>query len=567
MPAQGKKNIKYQVLCVDDEAPLLDICTVFLEKSGEFRVTTAISASDGLKLLEKNRFDAIVSDYQMPGKDGIQFLVEVRKRLGEIPFILFTGRGREEVVILAIDNGADFYVQKGGETKAQFAELAHKIRVAVTRRTAESQISESEKFLRTVIADAKEGIIVYDRDMRITLWNRFMEELTGMRASEVIGKNAFELFSFHKQNGIDLLLNQALTGTTMESPDFAFNIPSTGHTGWARGVYSPNFDVHGKIIGVIGIVRDVTERKEAVEALEESEKRYRDLFDHNKAVMVIVDPDTGSIVNANAAASHFYGYTREEFSSITVMDINIADTAITRNNMATIVKNQGAVLNIKHRKKNGEIRDVMMSSAPITLGGRQLIHSIIQDVTERIQAEDALRQTNTKLNLLSSITRHDINFQITALMGYLSLLKNTRTDPALNEYTEKASEAAQHISSIIQFTKEYDTIGIKTPVWQNLYTLAEIAAQQVPLGNIRVKNDFPAGAEVFADPLIVKVFYNLMDNAVRFGGGITTIRFFAEESTDTDVLFCEDDGNGIPFEEKERIFDKGHGKNSGLGLF
>ncbi len=567
MPTQSKKNIKYQVLCVDDEAPLLDICTVFLEKSGEFRVTTAISASDGLKLLEKNRFDAIVSDYQMPGKDGIQFLVEVRKRLGEIPFILFTGRGREEVVILAIDNGADFYVQKGGESKAQFAELAHKIRVAVTRRTAESQISESEKFLRTVIADAKEGIIVYDRDMRITLWNRFMEELTGLGAPEVIGKNAFELFPFHQQNGIDLLINQALAGTTTESPDFEFNIPSTGHSGWARGVYSPNYDAHGKIIGVIGIVRDVTERKQAVEALRESEKRYRDLFDLNNAVMIIVDPETGSIVDANAAASHYYGYSHEEFSGITVMDINSDEPAVIRKNLANIVENKGAVLNARHRKKSGEVRDVMVSSAPITLGGRQLIHAIIQDVTERLLAEDALRQTNTKLNLLSSITRHDINFQITALMGYLSLLKNTRTDPALTEYTKKASEAAQHISSIIQFTKEYDTIGIKTPVWQNLHTLVEIAAHQVPLVNIKLKNDFPAGAEVFADPLIVKVFYNLMDNAVRFGGTITTIRFFAEESGDTDVLFCEDDGNGIPIEEKERIFDKGHGKNSGLGLF
>lgn len=136
MPAHSKKTAKYHVLCVDDEATLLDICTVFLEKSGEFVVTTALSASDGLQLLEKSHFDAIISDYQMPGTDGIQFLVEVRKRLGEIPFILFTGRGREEVVILAIDNGADFYVQKGGETKAQFAELAHKIRIAVTRRTA-----------------------------------------------------------------------------------------------------------------------------------------------------------------------------------------------------------------------------------------------------------------------------------------------------------------------------------------------------------------------------------------------------------------------------------------------
>ncbi len=567
MPAQSKKNIKYQVLCVDDEAPLLDICTVFLERSGEFMVTTALSAADGLQLLEKNRFDAIVSDYQMPGKDGIQFLVEVRKRLGEIPFILFTGRGREEVVILAIDNGADFYVQKGGETKAQFAELAHKIRVAVTRRSAESQISESEKFLRTVIADANEGIIVYDRNMRITLWNRFMEELTGLKASEVQGKNALELFPFHKENGIDKLLSLALEGTTAESPDFAFNISSTGKNGWARGVYSPNYDAHGKIIGAIGIVRDVTERKQAVEALKESEKRYRDLFDLNNAVMVIVDPVTGSIVDANTAASHYYGYSQKEFSGITVMDINPAEPAIIWKNMATIVENQGAIINVKHRKKDGEIRDVMVSSAPITLGGRQLIHSIIQDVTERIQAEDALRQTNTKLNLLSSITRHDVNFQITALMSYLSLLKNTGPDPTLNQYAEKASEAAQHISSIIQFTKEYDTIGIKTPVWQNLHSLVEIAAQQVPLGNIIVKNDFPSCAEVFADPLIVKVFYNLMNNAVRFGGRITTIRFFAEESGDKTVILCEDDGNGVPTQEKEKIFDKGYGINSGLGLF
>jgi PAS domain S-box-containing protein len=567
MPVQSKKNIKYQVLCVDDEAPLLDICTVFLERSGEFRVTTALNASDGLQLLETNRYDAIVSDYQMPGKDGIQFLVEVRKRLGEIPFILFTGRGREEVVILAIDNGADFYVQKGGETKAQFAELAHKIRVAVTRRSAENQISESEKFLRTVIADAKEGIIVYDRDLHITLWNRFMEELTGLKAPDVLGKNSLELFPFHKENGIDMLLKQALDGTTVESPDFAFYIASTGNKGWARGVYSPNYDAHGKIIGVISIVRDVTERKQAVEALKESEKRYRDLFDLNNAVMVIVDPETGRIVDANAAASRYYGYSREEFSGITVMDLNITDTAVTRNNMAAILENKGAALNVKHQKKNGEIRDVMISSAPVTLGGKQLIHSIIQDVTERMLAEDALRQTNTKLNLLSSITRHDINFQITALMGYLSLLKNTRSDPPLNEYTEKASEAAQHISSIIQFTKEYDTIGIKTPVWQNLHNLVDIAAQQVPLTNITVKNDLPASAEVFADPLIVKVFYNLMNNAVRFGGRITTIRFFLEESGDKTVILCEDDGNGVPTQEKEKIFDKGYGKNSGLGLF
>jgi signal transduction histidine kinase len=81
-----------------------------------------------------------------------------------------------------------------------------------------------------------------------------------------------------------------------------------------------------------------------------------------------------------------------------------------------------------------------------------------------------------------------------------------------------------------------------------------------------VNNDLPAGIGVFADPLVVKVFYNLMDNAVRYGGKITTIRFSAEESGDDQVIVCEDDGNGVLTEEKEKIFERGYGKNTGLGL-
>ncbi|MEI7648591.1 MAG: response regulator, partial [Methanomicrobiales archaeon] len=90
-----------RILYVDDEPDLLDISKLFLEESGDFNVTTALSAQEGIRLLEQKKFDAIVSDYQMPDMDGIQFLVEVRSRFGPIPFILFTGRGREEVVIQA----------------------------------------------------------------------------------------------------------------------------------------------------------------------------------------------------------------------------------------------------------------------------------------------------------------------------------------------------------------------------------------------------------------------------------------------------------------------------------
>ena len=168
-----------------------------------------------------------------------------------------------------------------------------------------------------------------------------------------------------------------------------------------------------------------------------------------------------------------------------------------------------------------------------------------EDINKRRQAEEALRQANKKLNLLSCITRHDINNQLTVLRGYLAILEKKQPDPALIEYFRKAETAAQRISSMIQFTKEYEKIGVNAPVWQDCRTLVDTAAKQVPLGKVMVKNDLPAGMEVFADPLIVKVFYNLMDNAVRYGGKITTIRFSVEERGDDHVVVCEDDGDGV----------------------
>ncbi len=110
------------LLYVDDEPDLLDLCKIFLEREGEFSVVTVTSAPGALQLLKERTFDAIISDYQMPVMDGIEFLKKVRMDFKDIPFILFTGRGREEVVIEAINCGADFYLQKGGAPRAQFSE-------------------------------------------------------------------------------------------------------------------------------------------------------------------------------------------------------------------------------------------------------------------------------------------------------------------------------------------------------------------------------------------------------------------------------------------------------------
>ena len=176
------------ILYVDDEPGLLELCRIFLEQTGEFRVETVESAQEGLTRLHQEHYDAVISDYQMPGMDGISLLKSIRRHVGDIPFILFTGRGREEVVIEAVNNGADFYLQKGGDPKAQFAELMHKVRQAVTRKQAEKNLYESEKRLTDIINFLPDATFAIDREGKVLAWNRAIEELTGVPAAEMLGK-------------------------------------------------------------------------------------------------------------------------------------------------------------------------------------------------------------------------------------------------------------------------------------------------------------------------------------------------------------------------------------------
>ncbi len=122
------------ILLVDDEPVILDVAKAFLERIGEFKVTCVESAEDALRHVKETQYDAIVSDYEMPVMNGIEFLRKIRGSGMTIPFIIFTGRGREDVVIEALNSGADYYIQKGGDPRAQFTELSYKVRQAVQKR-------------------------------------------------------------------------------------------------------------------------------------------------------------------------------------------------------------------------------------------------------------------------------------------------------------------------------------------------------------------------------------------------------------------------------------------------
>jgi PAS domain S-box-containing protein len=190
------------------------------------------------------------------------------------------------------------------------------------------------------------------------------------------------------------------------------------------------------------------------------------------------------------------------------------------------------------------------------------------DITPRKIAEEALLQANRKLNLLSSITRHDINNQLFSLKAYLELSKEALGDVAkMSQYIMKEERAANAIEHQIAFTKEYQDLGVKAPIWQNVKEGINKALGELPMRDIRVVAEV-GNIEVNADPLFEKVFYNLMDNALRYGGPVmTTIWISSQESKKGLVITVEDDGIGILAEDKKRLFERGFGHHTGLGLF
>lgn len=139
-----------RVLYIDDERTLLTLTQIYLKEEANLDVEVAASAEEGLELLRSESFDAIISDYDMPDMDGIELLKCVRKDNPNIPFIVFTGKGREEIVIEALNYGADFYLQKGGDPKPLFTELANAIRHLVRRSQAEDSAVQHKQYWKNV---------------------------------------------------------------------------------------------------------------------------------------------------------------------------------------------------------------------------------------------------------------------------------------------------------------------------------------------------------------------------------------------------------------------------------
>lgn len=773
------------VLLIDDEPAILDITRLFLERTGAFSVETTASGAEALEKFDSKNYDVIISDYEMPGMNGIELLKALKSRGIDIPFIIFTGKGREVVAVEALTYGATYYLQKGGEPRSQFAVLESLIEQAVQRKRAEEETRLSNLRLAEIVNFLPDPTFAINCDGIVIAWNRAIEAMTGVNAPDIIGRGDYAYavpFYGSPQPGLIGLLN-----ATPEELDER-NYSNARHDGqaliaertyvslkgkpsvlWAKA--TPLCNNEGEVIGAIESIRDVTEQELQMDALQQrvqtltepvgdtTRLEFTDLFDIDEiqqiqdafsdatgVASVIVTPEGTPITkpsnffrlcaeviqgtpggaacckqavatagspdpqepllqpskrsdlwNSGAPISAgdrqiatwqigqvliegydkraLPGYAdqigadradfaeamacvpqmpREQFEKIGKALLLIARqiSALALKNLQQsrmIAERMKAEADLKEsreqlrslieflpeamllhdldgrlitvNKKSVEMSgssseeamtggDVLQLFAPAdrervrknlnqtladgafpiteylfqktdgTTIPSEFTFSLLQDrngsptsfiglgrdITERKKGDEAIRMANKKLNLLSSVTRHDVLNQLTSLRGFIDLADEAPDDQARRDLMSKVMEAAERIHHQITFTGDYQEIGLGSPQWQDLGTTIRRAAETLDLQGITLSIEVDAGM-VYADPLLEKVFFNLMENAKRYATGLDSIRFSIEEQNADWVVVCTDNGPGIPSSEKERIFTAGYGKNTGYGLF
>ncbi|OQA54471.1 MAG: putative diguanylate cyclase [Euryarchaeota archaeon ADurb.Bin294] len=515
------------VLYVDDEPDLLDLGKIFLERIGDFRVTIATGVNEALSAMEGSEFETIISDYQMPGMDGIGFLKHLRSHGNKIPFILFTGRGREEVAIEALNNGADFYLQKGGDPSAQFAELANKVRYAVSHRRAEKQVLDLQQRESEIINFLPDATFAIDTSHVVIAWNRAMERLSGISASEIIGKGDYAYAIPFYQKKRPMLIDFVLDN----DPEMMEKYPSLirqnhtltaeitrpwVHNGKERYFWitaCPLYDMKGNVIGAIESLRDITPLKEAHALLEDTESRYRITLDASNEGIWDWNIKTGDAF----FSPHWYtmlGYEPDEYPSTYKtweMLLHPDDIEITKNRIQEHIskKEEGYTIEFRMRTKQGGWKWILArgrviewdeDGSPVRMVGTHADITALKRVEEKLRLDESrlealLNLTQMTEKSMSDITHYALEEAVRLTLskiGYVAFLSDDETVLNMHAWSNVAMEECQirdqkKLYPLAETGLWGEPVRQRRPVITNDYAAPNPLKRGVPPGHVSLE--------------------------------------------------------------------------------
>lgn len=434
------------------------------------------------------------------------------------------------------------------------------------------RLRQSEERFRDLITTTADIVWETDENARFTYISPQIEDILGYRQEDVIGRVVFDFLAPDSVEENRKAFREAIAENRRIMSHDSHWIHRNGTISILESRAIPKTRPDGRLSGFRGIDRDITQRKRVEQALMESEERFRILLQDIPSVAVQGYLMDGTTHYWNRASEILYGYSQEEAIGKNLVDLIIPPEMKDDVRQAiAFMSSTGQSIPASElllMRKDGSRVPVFSSHGLITRrDGTRELFCIDIDLTGQKQATQALDETNQKLRFLTGLTRHDIFNQLAAVQRFHSLAIEEQDLATKNRYITYATQAADRIESIIGFTRDYETFGTVSSGWQKVAGIIDSAQMEVPLGGVLVENKIPPDLEIYADPLIRKVFTSLMENAVRHGGTVRKIRFSAKESATTLKIICEDDGAGVVKEEKECIFDHGYGKHTGIGLF
>ncbi|UCD80744.1 MAG: PAS domain S-box protein [Desulfobacterales bacterium] len=487
--------------------------------------------------------------------------------------------------------------------KPSYQELKQRIRElekeAAKYKQIEEALRESERRYRNIYDNAQVGLYRSRlKDGKMVMANNRMAEMFGYKtAEECVAKYvAIDHYVYPEMRAklVQILRNHGKFSN--------FEVPirkDDGSITWLQfsGILSSEKGYFE------GVATDITKSKLAEKKLRESEKRYRSLFKNNHSIMLLIDPENGEIVDANQAAISFYGWSYKELTGKKITDINTLTNEQVFQEMEQAKKEKRQHFFFRHRLSTGEIREVEVYSGPITVKDRKLLYSIIHDITERKQAEKALRDGREKLarlkkmeslGLLAGGVAHDLNNVLSGIVSYPELLLlDLPEDSKLRKPIETMQRSGHRAVAIVQdlLTVARGVATVREPL-----NLNDIIRDYLKSPEFRNLEQFhpTVTVETSLDPDLLniagshvhlrKVVMNLVSNASEAidGSGhiaIATVNRYIDKplrgydnvrAGEYAVLVVSDDGSGISSDDLDRIFEPFYTKKvmgrSGTGL-
>lgn len=490
MMGEQRKSGLFQVLHLDDEPIILEITRMYLERNGKIRVDSVSAPQEALRLMSTRRYDAVISDYEMPIMDGIEFLKEIRDCGHDLPFILFTGRGREEVVIRAFNNGATFYLQKGGDPGSQFAELSKKIVHAAGQYRTKQKIKHLYRIFQA------------------------LREVSG---------------TLHSDGDLDKKLQNVCS------------IVSSGR-GY-QNVRIVLFDRDGEVrIYQTGLDDRLFELVTYLKAGNRTSCTRRSLEGNREPV--ICEP------NQTCSACPLYSDHQGQYA------------------LTMRLEHAGDVYGILSATLSSDFATDADELAMFAELGNEIAYAIHHyALVEEQNAMETLMGTTRKLHIINSITRHDIRNQLTVQMNtYELLLECAESYTEIRPYVAALGSSINSIHEHLVFSDVYQKIGIQRPRWLSVGGIIEGIVCSLEFRESSILHS-TGSVEIYTDVMFGKIVSNLIENAIMHGKRVTSVQISFIEQIDRGVLIIEDDGIGVPDDLKERIFERGFGSNTGLGLY